>query len=104
MFILSFTRTSLILYKIVAGSPTTLISDLGSVVSNGDTVRLEIAGSLLQVVVNGVVIAGIIDGEFAAAGKAGYGAGAIVLGTEEMDQQIIDDFEAIFFAVAASVK
>ena len=89
-YALRFNASVFQMYKLtLAGGLVALGSDQGAIVSNGNTVRLEVRGTTIQAVVNEVKKVSVTDSSITAAGKAGYGMGAVIFSNDDMSTQEI---------------
>jgi len=92
MYVLGFNADTFKLYKRVGGSWSDVSTDKGAQVVDNDLVRLKIVGTTLSAEVNDNEIVSETVEDFAAAGKAGYGMGALIVDSDDMASQEIDDF------------
>lgn len=106
MYALEFNTDRFLLYKKTTASGwQTISSDLGSdIVADNDVVRLEIGGSVIQALVNGVIKLQVTDTSHSSAGKAGYGIGSVITSGADMSLQRGDNFEVNDDALATTTS
>lgn len=91
MYAVRFNEDGGQLYKRVAGSWSTLGASFGAI-ANGATVALIVFGTTISVEVDGVEKVSVTDSAHTGAGKAGVGMGAVIVATDDMADQELDNF------------
>lgn len=78
-------------YKLVAGTPTQLATN-GDNPASGETVKMQSDGTNHTSYIEGTKKLDFTDSAISATGKAGYGAGEVVVSGDDADNQEMDDW------------
>lgn len=93
MYALRWSTELFTLYKRTTGTWSTIGADAGAVAAAaGLTITLQVVGSTIKTFVDTDEIHSVTDSDHSAAGKAGFGFGAIIVSTDDCSSQDIDTF------------
>jgi hypothetical protein len=92
MYAVKFNNTDSKLYKKVGGTWTQLGST-GAGIADGSVVSLNLNGTSIAVLDDGVDTVSVTDSSISGAGKAGIGIGAVITSTDDYSAQVLDSFE-----------